>query len=1731
MQSAVSESLLQKDEYSKQDSIVNEIVILNRQKKRDSSLCLSVNFHAGLYFIKNLSYKVLTVLKRMPLFVLFLFSFFLFSTTAYAYVDFSDDFERPLLGSDWTASNGSLAEIGTLTSNSGTNSLNTHSGFVTVTSRTFDLSSDSSVSLTMWIRRGDDSFSEDPDDGEDLSIQYFNSSSNWVTIASYPGTGINGQTYNLSHTFNADAYHAGFQLRIRQAAGDAGTWDYWHIDDVVLKSATPPPDHLITPDTTINEADGTINYIVYINATATGSLNWSTSDGTATAGSDYNASSGTFAYAAGDHTYSLSINILEDSNIESDETFTISFTQASGSITLPATDPVITIEDNDGAESGEGNRDFVVVNPIETRNIIGNIKTIGNTNLCITTGTSSFGACETGSSTATDNERYVQYINVENNDSDPTITVINDGAITSAFNSSAAPLNIQPTNLAANGTPPEIVWAGLFWQGSIHTWDWGSHESWLNGQEISNITLINPTQFHQDEILFHTPQMAENEYVKIRSNGYYDIYNVYHDDYGGDIDDGGVYSVFTDVTDVMQTYGDLANPNGMYKIANLQTMNGRENNLGNYGGWALVVIYENSDDLDELLRNVTVHSGYTVISAAAGSQHHSTITISDFSTPKDTSKPIDSTVSLFIGEAEKYSGDYGKIYATDIPPYTEYDLTDGFGSTTNLYRGIISGVPGRVENYPNTDGIDIRNFNTGTTGNGAMQHDQHRATIKIGTSGDTYFPSMVSFATELYRPDICYDYSISQNKFAYNVEVPSNNIPQFTDFVDDNYPLEVSMYFKNRTADINADSLYYNPRDFNTTQINLTNNVDTSPTYSPVDGLQYYDYSVAKANVIPDPDNFDGTETEFYIAIGHGATALAFDGTDGSYISGGGELGYNEGVFVKYHLMPQDHEMDFPIKGYLYYNFISAGKPAFSTPVELRIGVDLPRCEGASRYQPKWGQFTIIDRNYQLDGTYDNTTPSAPYAHNLRTQVANRPFQVDVVSLEENVAVAGGWDNLDNNASVIISVLDAKHHEMNTTVSCVKPTLFDGTEPIISFGGGSRAQINDYLSINRAMENAAFSIFFLEDNASALIEGWSCASTADAACWDNVYLSKISPFDTSCASECTGSSGTECSSCLLRIHMKTLCSRDNFAVRPEAIDIYAVSDIDNNTTDIAVHQAQRLRIPAVLPKLSAEYTYAYDINATSYTSRSALAGYRPTFDQVNVYSKFIWDTNLTLNPGGCPDPADENATVRFTTAGGSYNELSVGNVGHYQLEIVDQNWTDRDKVTNAAHHFQSDGVTPVPGFSAANDCVIGSNAIPTVANITGFTGCDIRSTYTKNADNWTDGGVNISVGAYNYINKSVDVRPYDFDIGTNRLNYSTRIADANGTEGFIYMNPLDDNTTLRMSLFTEGRILRAVGYPGAALGGNSLTNYVDGCHAQPMDLELQNVVNRLEGTEPFIYRMHEHNSTLPSSSVRNNTGGILTTGNSVIALPTTAWVTTAQQGEVKLDLYYNFDRNVTGVQNPNIMTFDDFNVTCTNSSDCNSTANSDFTGGVLNYDTHSPESGLDLNATKLYIYYGRVHAPRYRIEDSTGTTTHYYEVYCDGCTIADHTFALPNQLLSVDDIRWYRNEEHNLTAGVDGNVTFIQERPSGTDKIAEGFIPGSNNQAVFIYNETAGYPFKSTMQMSTQNFLLFNRFNPAASTNNFELEFNSAGNVAGKNITIKGSDANASKNTSRRIQW
>ena len=154
------------------------------------------------------------------------------------------------------------------------------------------------------------------------------------------------------------------------------------VQSTLVSNAAPIPTGLQLSAATYNAFEGN-SFSVTVNrngdVSAPTTIDYATSDGTATAGFDYSATSGTLTFAAGEFSKTISIPIINDPLYEgTSETFTLTLSNPSGGalLTSPAS-AVVTIQDNDSKPAiqmassfsrAEGNAPAVLTFPVTLSN-------------------------------------------------------------------------------------------------------------------------------------------------------------------------------------------------------------------------------------------------------------------------------------------------------------------------------------------------------------------------------------------------------------------------------------------------------------------------------------------------------------------------------------------------------------------------------------------------------------------------------------------------------------------------------------------------------------------------------------------------------------------------------------------------------------------------------------------------------------------------------------------------------------------------------------------------------------------------------------------------------------------------------------------------------------------------------------------------------------------------------------------------------------------------------------------------------------------------------------------------------------------------------------------------------------------------------------------------------------------------------------------------------------------
>jgi uncharacterized repeat protein (TIGR01451 family) len=192
----------------------------------------------------------------------------------------------------------------------------------------------------------------------------------------------------------------------------------------------------------------------------------------------------------------------------------------------------------------------------------------------------------------------------------------------------------------------------------------------------------------------------------------------------------GDYAAFMDVTALVQAGGA-----GDYTVADVQT----DAITSSFGGWSLIIAARIPGQPP---RNLTVFDGYQVVGAVDIS-----ISLSGFQTP--SSGLVTTTIGIVSAE-----GDLTGLVLADGASLDGVTLSDANNPANNLFNSTISdlGVTVTAKNpsFVNQLGFDIDRIDaSGILANGATS-----ATVALFSQSDFYLPFAMTFATELFAPEL-----------------------------------------------------------------------------------------------------------------------------------------------------------------------------------------------------------------------------------------------------------------------------------------------------------------------------------------------------------------------------------------------------------------------------------------------------------------------------------------------------------------------------------------------------------------------------------------------------------------------------------------------------------------------------------------------------------------------------------------------------------------------------------------------------------------------------------------------------------------------------------------------------------------------------------------------------------------------------------------------------------------
>jgi len=1330
---------------------------------------------------------------------------------------------------------------------------------------------------------------------------------------------------------------------------------------------------------------------------------------------------------------------------------------------------------------------FQLVNPPFTRNLVGNYTLAGNTVMCLTDHTSTYGGiCQDNNAIKleTSNRRISKYIDIDGTTGDGSGT----------WNSTSSYIDFPTTFDRSQRS--RIKWAGLFWQGRISTDnDYVMHFGVKNGSSYNFTNTGKGYNYHLN--IENTD--ANKLKLKIANGNYNDIQasNVYTYSSSG----GTTYAAFADVTSLVEG-AKVEGNHVVFTVANLTTGEGREPSPGVFGGWSLVVIY--NETTAGKLRNISIYNGFVSID-----ENNAPIKISGFKLPTDLDEDVTSQLAVFSGEGEYRYGrrpgsnntDYMKISDRNDGGWTEMP---GATNPNNIFDAILDGVKrdnvaGHSNNLQiNNDGIDVDIFDTTSlmTPWRNANTDMNEVFIKLYSDNDYITPSMIAFSAELYKPNVCYDYVVKRD----NYTLPSAGLDINATF-EVGETLSITAAIKSLESDVD---LTLSALGIDMTQREGHISFDENEAY----------YSLANTNtLLKTPVTNNSTLIRPEIAIGKNRNPLI-----------GGTIGPYERYFAKFNYLVTD---------------VNSSKFAADFTLELNTTIDygsgpvtqilpLEQCEQSVIYNPTWLQFNV-ERDDLLNRTPDNATDR----YSLYTQIAGRDFDYSVTAYTKDANNQYTIETPTDSMTVDVELIDASAFDDNTSfLKCANPDSDiilnkAGKGTFVHFSNTSRVPVTftDDFDETRAVKNTVFRMWILTDENNTIIPHMNEKTDGDK--FKIIYDDNFRNLDEAflCTERCgaQGVAGSEaCYDCLRQNFAKPICSRDNFAIRPESyrMDIYDAgenNDLDTAKVHILKNDSTSTN-PGNKETLVAKYPYLMKAFSTRDTGDTVATGYYNDSFQSGTLSTFNNDgtSDISLiqfidNAAQCNDQNHTSLNIDF--ADGTIRDFSLTNqnVGKYTLWIKDNTWTKVDQAEGNKYKTIFDDNCYLSSAPECNDCTY-NNSHSNTNSDDGKYGCQV-STGLPDDDTYTD--INITY------------MPDHFSLSEIAVTKKPLLSTNSNT---LYISDLAKD--LRMAVSFEGNI-SALGYNDAD-NATPLSNYTYGCAAQgtgvyldinktiltgaPTSTDVNGTVRPVYFQQALLeyYTLPTATQTLDESDT--NKSMVLRFENFEKDL----------QGKAHVDLYYNFKKPTNAVVNPIDVNFSNL---LASAPDANATAYATANTKQIN-----TPSGDRLGDEYIY-YFAKVEPGQFFIDDIKEDfimTALYVQIYCNSTDTSfcenmglggTHSVDYPS---APNETEWYSAKGHD--GATEGRITGLSVT-SGTGTVTPNgtllFTGGARTDIRVDYTGDTR-PGTVTIGVGLDPWLFYS---PTLANLEYSIRFTADGNWGGVGNTGNVLKTRPNNKENNRVDW
>jgi len=1337
-------------------------------------------------------------------------------------------------------------------------------------------------------------------------------------------------------------------------------------------------------------------------------------------------------------------------------------------------------------------QDFTLTNPENTRNIIGDFVVIGNTVEGVTKCTrildkNDINRCPIATRNNRkyyDNEYMTRFFNADQ--------------------SSKAYLKLPES-------ASKIVWAALVWQGHINNYSYQKSNTYITDEQghdgyyygSFDVVKINGKRY----VLFHRWRAKKGYYYEISNDlpdnstsgikktdanrvqiriGDSDIYAVEADkvfyksdtrffcnkkgkecDY--DLGDykkkkGVKYSGYKVLDDTLlqelNSRIEEAKSSGLpIEISELTSSWGLEARLGDYGAWALAVIYKKDPSAeDAVLRNVSIYTGFK--SLPKSDTHDMTIRIPGLILP--TKSEINSYLTVFTAEGEKsLTGDYVQLNGVK--------LSQPYSDPNNIFDSYVSDEIRRDPQLENNNGIDIDVFDASDAMEKLRAENPdavaYTATINVHSYPDGIFIGLIGFSTQLFEPYMCYTHHFTTES---GEEIPEQGVPYGSKII-------TNVTIRNQGQEPAKKVKVYKDFDPQTAPY--------VPNSTEVKNIGEHDYVAMTDDPGDDLVEYDAQNDTLKVHLGQGATP-----------DEGGEFDPADEAYFRYKVSLYSNE-EVTISSYrTKYTFTIGG-------IDYDIEGDLPPCEDNNDsigiYKPATGTFNVVDDTFSC--TYDPANYNDPQykeCNVLFTQIVNKPFNVKVIKLDDDM------ETFDDDYRGMIRVdlietpkikgnetdeeLEKLCQEADTLIS--RPATFTN----LSYPGspirfsGHESLVED-LVYDRAVKDATFRVSYLVDRNDNLIVSMSPCIEQNYEClWGmltQLYFSPgyggeicatsgdDAPFDPTlcpCAQECMyanfsigdGNQPIEidihgnnaCLDCLFGPDgpNKTVCARDNFAIRPKAFAVIGEGQYRRAGEDFSLD------------------FYALDEgNLTLADNSGTLAN-----DLVGVpdYNEPV--TNLSIQAAFYMSDPDNLTPTELSLLQQMYSNVENGATAPDVAAAI-----SRIARCPSGGTFSINSTSFTDGFTSPRMQYSETGIIKlTVKEKDGAEFAIVDATDPQRA------GKNSR-----FIDPATIIRDPDDTSTENLLVFIPymiqTVLDGNGTdtdEEWLYIsnevkNAQSTGTTPKMATWVKYKI------EAKNQQGETVLNFHRTCYPDTGAPSINGV--KLNTTFDLLLdlKLQSDSDTTLTFYTENNQSEPLSLITQYASLAKNTpmgiqqWIGPDEfyNGIGEAKVFFNIDKDPTKPVPPRVIKVLEINTSTTWMNQPGATKK--FVGQMLN--------------EKFTFYYGRLHIPTKRISGNEGNITVYYEVYLPEDTNGPKDPVNIRGAISIDDVDWYVNTHHNDEN--DGNITMIppvQLDPHIT-LLAKNPVANGEQDLRLRYDGNV-FPYARTIGLNVSEWLLYDMYDP-----------------------------------------